>query len=428
MSQPAQFPDGWRSVTLPEIIGDDGVFIDGDWVESKDQDPDGDVRLIQLADIGEGEFIDKSARFLTAAKAKELKCTDLEPGDVLIARMPDPLGRACMFPGLDQRCVTVVDVCIVRPDPRLVDARCLCRLINADGFRRELDKYIVGTTRQRISRGNLAKIQFPLPPLAEQKRIAAVLDKADDLRGKRRQTLATLDTLLQSVYLDMFGDPVTNPKGWPRITFEEVAPSRLGKMLDSKQQTGEHGRPYLRNISVQWDRFDLSDVQSMDFDVDDREEFLLKSGDLMICEGGEPGRCAIWREELPECYFQKALHRARPYPTKATAEFLLYLMWALADCGGFKDHVTVATIAHLTGEKLKRMLVPVPPVALQRKFATIYAKVRARRTVIASAAVTADTLFAALQSAAFAGTLFNGQRATPAASPSARPTARPVPV
>src|SRR2546421_9201051 len=101
--------------TLAELLSD-GLFIDGDWVESKDQDPDGEVRLIQLADIGDGVFRDRSSRFLTRDKAKELGCTFLKPGDILVARMPDPLGRACIFPGVAQPAVTAVDICILRPN------------------------------------------------------------------------------------------------------------------------------------------------------------------------------------------------------------------------------------------------------------------------------------------------------------------------
>ncbi len=156
---------------------------------------------------------------------------------------------------------------------------------------------------------------------------------------------------------------------WGRIPFEEVAPSRLGKMLDGKKQTGKHARPYLRNENVQWGRFDLTDVSTMDFDESDREEFLLNQGDLIICEGGEPGRCAIWRGELKECYFQKALHRARPISSMAIPEYLLYLFWWLAGSGGLNDYITSATIAHLTGEKLKQLPIPVPPLAEQRRIA-----------------------------------------------------------
>src|SRR3954471_20871970 len=100
-------------LSLADLVSD-GLFVDGDWVESKDQDPNGDVRLIQLADVGDGTFRDRSNRFLTSNKARHLNCTSLVAGDVLVARMPDPLGRAAIFPGSNRPCVTVVDVCIVR--------------------------------------------------------------------------------------------------------------------------------------------------------------------------------------------------------------------------------------------------------------------------------------------------------------------------
>src|SRR3989442_12279818 len=104
-----ELPEGWAAVELAETIGASGLFRDGDWVESKDQDPEGDVRLIQLADVGDGEYRDRSTRFLTSAKAAELGCTYLEPGDILVARMPEPLGRACVFPGDLKPSVTCVD-------------------------------------------------------------------------------------------------------------------------------------------------------------------------------------------------------------------------------------------------------------------------------------------------------------------------------
>ncbi len=199
---------------LSNILADAEVFTDGDWVESKDQDPNGDIRLTQLADIGDGEWLNKSMRFLTSQKAKELRCTYLKPGDLLVARMPDPLGRCCIFPESDCPSVTVVDVCVIRPNLDKISPRYLMHAINSPQVRSGIAKHITGTTRQRISRKNLGKVLILLPPLAEQKRIAAILDAADALRAKRRESLALLDTLLQSTFLDMFGDPVTNPKGW----------------------------------------------------------------------------------------------------------------------------------------------------------------------------------------------------------------------
>jgi type I restriction enzyme S subunit len=128
---PWVLPRGWVIATLYDLIGSDGLMVDGDWVESRDQDPSGRVRLIQLADIGEGQFLDKSSRFLTDDTAQRLKCTFLRENDVLIARMASPLGRACIYPGLSQPAVTVVDVCIWRNNQGLVEPRWLMNAINS---------------------------------------------------------------------------------------------------------------------------------------------------------------------------------------------------------------------------------------------------------------------------------------------------------
>jgi type I restriction enzyme S subunit len=170
-------PTGWRWSTIPELVGNDGVFIDGDWVESKDQDPDGDVRLIQLADVGDGVYRDKSDRFMTKAKAEELRCTFLQKDDVLIARMPDPLGRACIFPGDDKPSVTVVDVAIARSGNGEFDHRWLANFVNAHPFRAAISGLQAGSTRKRISRGNLGTIPLPVPPLKEQLQIVAEIEK-----------------------------------------------------------------------------------------------------------------------------------------------------------------------------------------------------------------------------------------------------------
>ncbi len=100
---------------IADILRDAELFTDGDWVESKDQDANGDVRLIQLADLGDGVWLNRSKRYMTSAKAAALKCTFLQDGDLLLGRMPDPLGRCCVFPGDTKPCVTVVDVCVIRP-------------------------------------------------------------------------------------------------------------------------------------------------------------------------------------------------------------------------------------------------------------------------------------------------------------------------
>ena len=262
-----------------------------------------------------------------------------------------------------------------------------------------------GATFKEVSKKIVEGLQLPLPPLAEQKRIAAILDAADALRAKRRETVAQLDGLLQSTFLDMFGDPVTNPMGWEVVRFKTLGTSRLGKMLDNGKQTGDCQSPYLANFNVQWGRFKLNELRQMDFDEADREEFRLRDGDLLICEGGEVGRTAIWREELDGVYFQKALHRVRLVPKRATPEYIMYYMWFMAQNGGFRDYTNAATIAHLTGIRLKNLPTPLPPLALQCRFAAVVESVEQQRARQRAHLAELDTLFASLQNRAFRGDL-----------------------
>ncbi|MGN6243224.1 MAG: hypothetical protein ACTHQ3_06060 [Motilibacteraceae bacterium] len=172
-----ELPAGWSTASIQDLVAVDGIFVDGDWVESKDQDPDGPVRLTQLADIGDGVWQNKSNRFMSREKATQLGCTFLVRGDVLVARMPEPLGRACQFPGSDQDCVTVVDVAVIRPGVNSVDARWLTHIINSPAVRHEVAGLASGTTRRRVSRKNLANVVLPVPPLPEQVRIVQELER-----------------------------------------------------------------------------------------------------------------------------------------------------------------------------------------------------------------------------------------------------------
>ncbi len=225
-----QLPRGWAHVTLRELA-DEGVFADGDWVESKDQDPNGEVRLIQLADVGAGRFVDKSSRFLTAEKAEELGCTFLNAGDVLISRMADPIGRACIFPGAGRPCVTVVDVCILRPGDKRAEPRWLTGAINSPQFRAKVELAASGTTRSRVSRSNLGALSLPVPPPNEQRRIVAKLEALQTRSRRARQVLDAVPPLLeklrQSILASAFRGDLT--KDW-RAKNKDVEPA--SKLLE----------------------------------------------------------------------------------------------------------------------------------------------------------------------------------------------------
>ena len=155
------------------------------------------------------------------------------------------------------------------------------------------------------------------------------------------------------------------PDSWCWVRLGSIVDQRLGKMLDKSKNKGVL-YPYLRNTNVQWLRFDLSDVKEMKFEKNELEEYKVRVGDLLICEGGEPGRCAIWEGEIAHIMFQKAIHRVRPF-CGINSWFLLYRLLSDAMTGNLNKHFTGATIKHFTGQELSRYVIGLPPLEEQTR-------------------------------------------------------------
>ncbi|MGW0460057.1 restriction endonuclease subunit S [Streptomyces tendae] len=366
-----ELPAGWAWAALDELVASDGVFTDGDWVESKDQDPDGEVRLTQLADVGDGYFRDRSNRFLTASTAERLRCTYLEPGDVLIARMPEPLGRACLFPGSDCSAVTVVDVRVLRPGRSGVFSRWLMWAINSPQVRQQIRNYQTGTTRKRISGKNLGRIKVAVPPLAEQHRIVETLEeqlsRIDSGTATLRQARRRLEGLRKRVLVSTVPDEV--PESWRMTTVEGAGTLELGRARHPDWHHGPDVRPYLRVANVFEDRIDTTDVMEMDFSGI-WERYRLEAGDVLLNEGQSPhlvGRPALYRGIPENVAFTNSLLRF-----KANADVLPE--WALLvfrrhlHAKRFMREVRITTnIAHLSAKRLKKVEFPVPPLEVQKQ-------------------------------------------------------------
>jgi len=159
--------------------------------------------------------------------------------------------------------------------------------------------------------------------------------------------------------------PFAIPENWVWCRLGEICDTRLGKMLDGTKNKGEL-YPYFRNLNVQWYRFELDDVLLMKFEATELEEYSVKKGDLLICEGGYPGRGAIWESEDETFKFQKALHRVRFY-NKIPARLYLFYLDLICSNGRIEDYLTGSGIQHLTGISLKKMPIPLPPLAEQNR-------------------------------------------------------------
>ncbi|MGO8929684.1 MAG: restriction endonuclease subunit S [Limisphaerales bacterium] len=357
----------WKSVRLGEITR---AFISGGTPDTKTAEFwTGRIPWITGADVVDGK-VNLGRRFISESAVQNSAANIVPKGSVLIVTRT----------GVGKIAIAQDDIAISQD---------LTGIVVKDGFVPNFVMWAIlgqigslisiqrGATIKGVLREDVARLPIPFTGISEQRRIVQLLEQADGLRRKRAEADMLADRMLPALFRKMFGDPLANDKGWPVARFGEIAESRLGKMLDAKQQTGVHRRPYLRNLNVQWARFDLSSVLEMDFPPEQRDEFLLRKGDLLICEGGEVGRSAIWDGQVPECYFQKALHRVRPHADKCVAEYVVYLLWALARRGGLIDLNSKATIPHLTGVQLAGLQIPLPPVELQMAFAGLVQRVSA---------------------------------------------------
>jgi len=197
---------GWKIYGLSNICK---AFTDGDWIESKDQSPNG-VRLIQTGNIGNGEFLNKigRSRFVSEMTFKRLTCTEIFSNDLLVSRLPDPVGRSCLVPKTGQRMITAVDCTIIRTDTKKAIRKYVMYFTNSPNYFEQVSRLISGTTRDRISRKNLGIIKIPLPSIAEQKKIVARLDalsaKTRELQTLQSQTAVDLKELKQSILQKSF--------------------------------------------------------------------------------------------------------------------------------------------------------------------------------------------------------------------------------
>ena len=239
-----------------------------------------------------------------------------------------------------------------------------------------LRQQAIGGVIKYIKLGNLADAIIPVPVIEKQREIIEIFEKCNGTIAYRQQELLLMDQLVKSRFIEMFGDVMHNSKSWKVYSFAEISSSRLGKMLDAKQQTGKCSYPYLANFNVQWFSFNLENLNNMDFNEAERIEFELRNGDLLVCEGGEIGRCAVWHNEIKPCFFQKALHRVRCNRQLVHPYYLAWWFKYNCDHNGFEAIAGAkATIAHLPGVKLKQLQVAVPPIELQGQFAAFVEQV-----------------------------------------------------
>ena len=351
-----------------EIAGETGIFVDGDWIEKKDQDAKGAVRLIQLADVGPGEFRDKSDRHITVEKADELHCTFLRKGDILIARLGDPLCKACVFP-LDGLYITAVDVAILRIGSDVVNPKYLIYLLNSPWFKDQVKQYESGTTRKRISRKNLDRIEMIFPPLPEQKRIVARIEELfsqlDAGVETLKKTKAQLAVYRQAVLKEAFSSELSSKTVEIREIVDDIRIGPFGTMLH-KSDYISGGVPVINPQHIKSGKIlPSASVTVSEEKARDLSSYRLQTNDIIMGRRGEMGRAAAITdvENGWLCGTGSILFRLKP---NFDAGFYAQILSSPDVVHYLEEHATGTTMKNLNENIVQYIPVPFVTAEMQR--------------------------------------------------------------
>jgi type I restriction enzyme S subunit len=265
-----------------------------------------------------------------------------------------------------------------------------------------------GATVKGITQAKLAELQIPLPPLAEQKRIAAILDAADALRAKRREALALLDTLLQSTFLEMFGDPVTNPKGWDVQKSGKIFlhPPRIGTIISATDQ----GILVVRVGEIGSSRIAFERCGRVNIQYKDLLKYKLEQGDTVIARAigskNQLGKASFFDGFNEVVVIDSHVMRLRPNPSVCNSIWFYSLLSSvrgkelILKAGG-----ATAVQFNINTKQASSLPIPLPPLELQKKFAAVVESIEAQKERMRGHLAGLDALFSSLQDRAFRGEL-----------------------
>ena len=370
---------GWEIKRLKDVTS---LITDGDWIESRHQSEDG-IRLIQTGNIGNGFFKakDDKPHFISEETFDVLGCTEIFEGDCLVSRLPDPVGRACLIPEMDCRMITAVDCSIIRFNEILVPDF-FVYYSQSSKYQNEISNKTTGTTRKRISRKNLEMIPIPVPPIAEQEKIVAELDCLSGIIEKKKQQLKELDNLAQSIFYEMFGDPMENDKGWKTSPLHKVSTLINGRaykqneLLDSGKYRVLRVGNFFTNGNYYYSDLELEDDKYCD------------NGDLLFAWSASFG-AFIWNEDkvIYHYHIWKVLYDNDLLDIQYY-RYLLNTMTAF-----FMKDVHGIGMVHLTKAGMEQYVLPLPPLALQQDFASKIETIEKQKELIAQSIKETETLF-----------------------------------
>jgi len=389
----------WKSVEL----GDLSVRRGGSVNPKKHPDETFELFSIPAFDAGKPDIV-QGSKIGSSKKA-------VQPNDVLISRIVPHIRRSWVVgPANGHRQIASGEWIIFRSEE--VWPNYLRHFLVCDGFHKAFMRTVsgVGGSLLRARPPEVYKIKVPIPPLPEQKRIAAILDTADALRAKRRETLAQLETLLQSTFLEMFGDPVTNPKGWEKVALPDIAIKFTDGPFGSNLKSSHYVSTGIRVIRLQ--NIGIGELLDDDLAYISEEHFNslprnhCKPGDVLIGTLGDPNlRACIVPNQLKRSLNKADCLLLRVDSSKALNTYICWLLNNPSTVEKARGLVRGQTRGRISMGRLKKLHVVLPPLPQQQHFAAIVQSVEQQKTRLRAHLDELDTLFASLQARAFAGQL-----------------------
>jgi len=279
----------------------------------------------------------------------------------------------------------------------------------------DLREAIGGSAQPQITRLTLSPMIIPLPPLDEQRRIVArieeLMERVREAKRLRQQAKEDADRLWQAALAETFPRPGTEPPpGWRWVRLGEVFEVQQGASMSPQRRLGRNPKPFLRTRNILWGTVDTLLVDEMDFTDEEAEKLSLQPGDLLVCEGGDVGRTAIWEGQLPTALFQNHIHRLRAKDAPIEPRFIMYWMQAAYQVFlAYQGEESRTAIPNLSGRRLKAFLAPLPPLEEQRRIVThleaVQEKVNALKEIQATTDAELQRLEQAILDRAFRGEL-----------------------
>ena len=345
------------------------------------------VPLFRSQNVTNEGFLLDDIAYISEDIDESMSGTRVKPNDVLLNITGASIGRCYYTPSDFERGNVNQHVCIIRPTKKIIAPYLYYNLISDIG-QRQIDLTQTGSNREGLTKENICNFEFEVPPLDIQRRIVSYLDSHILSLDKRVSLLATKRNhylRLRTAFINLAVTQGLNPdvkmkdsgiewigmipEHWEIRRIKEIGKLRLGKMLTEKPKEGFVLKPYLKSKNVSWLNLILDSVEEMYFSEQELKELRLHYGDLVIAEGGEVGKTAIWRDELQDCYLQNSVHKLT-CNKHFDSRYYSYFSYFLGQIEYYKSLVNLVSIMHLTYEKLRRVRVTVPPLSEQQAIST----------------------------------------------------------